>query len=172
VDVIAMTSKALIQPLRHVALLQGLPPLQVTEIARRALRVTFKPGDEIISAGATSDAAIVLVSGEAERISGTHGRPMAEIVPEGAVLAEMAMFVDTVHTSTVVARSPVRALRIDREDMLELIAAEPELAQHFIAVVSGRLKAVADEMRGIENLLQSSLETAAIANAQSAVLLQ
>src|SRR5690554_744906 len=62
-----MTIELLVEPLRRVALFQGLQPAQLNEIARRSERIQFKAGDTVISEGQPADAAILIVTGTAKR---------------------------------------------------------------------------------------------------------
>lgn len=144
-----MPADILARSVRLIELFQGLTPLQVTEIARRAERTIYRAGDSIITAGAEADAAVLIVSGEARR---THGPDLTAIepVPAGALLCEMAMLIDTAYSSTVIAVTTVRALRITRSEMLAQMAADPALAEHFVSRIAARLNDLAEEMRGIE----------------------
>lgn len=151
-----MAINALVQPLLGVELFQGLKPLQITEIARRADRIVYRPGDVIVAEDTTGDAAILIVAGEAARMSGPGLGGQVEPVAEGSLVGEMAMLVDTVHSSTVIARSAVRALRISRSELLEQMEADPELAEHFVARITGRLSRLAEELRAVDNALGRS----------------
>ena len=53
-----MAIDALVKPLLSLPLFRGLPPLQLTEIVRRAERVIYAPGDVIAAENQLSDAAI------------------------------------------------------------------------------------------------------------------
>ena len=154
-----MATDALIHALRHIAMFDGLSPLQITEIARRADRIVYKPGSRITQAHQPADAAIVLVSGTAERIEGPGLADQSQPLPAGTIIAEMAMLIETVTASTVVAVTEVRALRIARDEMHELIAEDPALAEHFVGKAAGRLRDVAGQMREIENCLARALAT-------------
>jgi CRP-like cAMP-binding protein len=145
-----MTIDALVKPLLGVALLQGLRPLQITEIARRAERIVYRPGQIIIEENQPSDAAVLIVTGTAVRVSGPALSEQAEMVPTGALLSEMGMLIETVHSSTVVARTEVRALRLVRDDLHEQMAADPELADHFVQRIASRLTGMAAELRRID----------------------
>src|SRR5690606_27684464 len=145
----------LIAPLKHVALFQGLTPFQITEIARTAERIVFKPGDTIVAAGVEGDAAFLIVGGDAVRVEGPTIAGVAEIITPGSLVGEMAMLIETEHTSTVVARTPVRALKITREAMLAHMTADPSIADHLVARISSRLASLADELRAIDCSLGS-----------------
>jgi CRP-like cAMP-binding protein len=144
---------ALVRPLLNVPLFQGLKPLQLSEIARRADRIVYKPGDVIVTAHAGSDAAVLVVSGEAVRTEGPGMMEKEEAVPQGALISELMMLIETESTSTVVARTAVKALRITRSEMLALMAEDPSLADHFIDKISGRLSTFVDGLREIDRAL-------------------
>ncbi len=156
-----MAIDALVLPLLKVPLFQGLKPLQLTEIARRADRIVYKPGDVIVSAHSESDAAVLVVSGEAVRTEGPGVIGEGDAVPAGALISEMTMLIETECSSTVVAKTPVRALRITRAEMLAHMQDDPTLADHFIEKISGRLSAFVEDLREIDRTLASADETAA-----------
>ena len=103
--------------------------------------------------------AVVLVSGEALRVAGPglNGRP--EAVPTGALLGEMAMLIETEYSSTVVARTAVRALRLTRAGLHAQMAEDAELAEHFVLAIAGRLRHLALELREVETSLSDAAST-------------
>ncbi len=154
-----MAIDAIVKPLLGIDLFRGLKPLQITEIARRADRIVYRPGDVIVSEDATGDAAILIIAGDARRVSGpglSVDDMDAEPVVPGSLVAEMAMLVDTVHSSTVVAKSAVRALKISRFEMQEQMLEDPALAHHFMNRITGRLSQLAQDMRAIDSVLAES----------------
>ena len=156
-----MAIDTLVRPLLNVPLFQGLKPLQLTEIARRADRIVYKPGEVIVAAHGETDAAVLVVSGEAVRTEGPGLETGAnETIPTGALISEMTMLIETECTSTVVARTPVRALRITRSEMHAHMVADPSLADHFVAKISGRLSTFVDGLREIDRSLAGQDATA------------
>jgi CRP-like cAMP-binding protein len=148
-----MAIDALVAPLLKIALFQGLRPLQITEIARRAERIVFKPGQVIMEADRAGDAAFVIVSGNAARTKGPDVGPSPEPIAAGSLIGEMAMLVETEHSSTIVATSPVRALKITRSAMYEQMADDAALAEHLVAKITARLQSLATELRKIDQSL-------------------
>jgi CRP-like cAMP-binding protein len=148
-----MAIDSFVQPLLKLEIFQGLKPLQITEIARRAYRVVYKPGDVILSENEEGEAAIVIVSGEAVRIAGPGLQEAAESIPAGSLLGEMAMLVETRHSSTIVARTTVRALRIMRDEVQAQMAEDADLADHFVQRITSRLSAVLDALRSIDTMI-------------------
>lgn len=161
-----MAFDKLVQPLRNLPLFQGLSAFQLTEIARRAERIVFKPGDVLIASDTPAESAVIIVSGEARRIDGPD-LAAAEVLPVGALLGEMGMLIETVHSSTVIAVTSVRALRIQRSEMLEQMMDDTALAQHFVGRITERLHDIADEMRAIDQGLEEALAANGPASSQA-----
>ena len=163
-----MAIDSFVQAMLKLEIFQGLRPLQITEIARRAYRVVYKPGDVIIRQDEDGDAAIVIVSGEAVRISGPGLSEPAEPIPAGSMLGELAMLIETQHTSTVIARSTVRALRISREELQDQMAEDAGLADHFLQRISARLSAALDSLKAIDAMVFDASVLPSLAPAETA----
>lgn len=154
-----MSFESLVEALRRVALFQGLSPAQLGEIARRAERVQFKPDDAIIRTGQPGDAAYLIISGTAERIAGP-GHGDSERLEPGTLIGEMAMLVETEFSSTIVCREPVKALKITRSGLLELMVSDLTFADHVVEKLAGRLKQLAGELRRVDAILDSAADPA------------
>ncbi|MEQ8824156.1 MAG: cyclic nucleotide-binding domain-containing protein [Filomicrobium sp.] len=150
-----MPIDALVKPLLPLPIFEGLKPMQITEIARRAERIIYRPGDVIIEEDAIGDAAVVIVSGDAVRISGFDYSGTPEQVPEGSLVGEMAMLVESMHSATVIARGNVKALRIQRSEMHEQMEEDPSLAEHFVARITGRLRTLSADLRAADQTIES-----------------
>jgi len=148
-----MAIDALVKPFLRLPLFKGLKPLQLTEIVRRAERIVYRPGQALIEEDKAGDAAIVIVSGEAVIMRAGEDVHTAEPVAEGSMVGELAMLVDTVHTATVVAKSPVRALRLTRSEMQDLMMEDRALAEHFSDKITQRLVTLASELKAIDQAL-------------------
>ncbi len=152
-----MAIDALVKPFLLLPLFQGLKPLQLTEIVRRADRIIYRPGDTIIEEDQTGEAAIVIVSGEAVRVSGLEPGEAAETIVEGSMIGEMAMLVETVHSATIVARTTVKALRLTRTEMHAAMADDHKLADHLTEKITARLHNIAIELRAVDQAIEASL---------------
>lgn len=137
----------------RLEIFQDLSPLQITEIVRRAERVIYKPGQLLITDGEAGEGAVLIVAGEAVRAKGPLSGLASEAIEPGSLLGEMAMLVETEHASTVVAVTPVRALRISRHAILDMMLDDPRLAEHFVAKLTRRLHRIAADMRGVDDIL-------------------
>ena len=134
-------------------LFRGLSPLQLAGIARRAERVAYSPGAVIIEENALAEAAVLIVAGNAARVSGPELSGRSEPVAPGSLLGEAAMLVETTYGSTVVARTAVRAVHITRDAMQEQMLLDPLLADRLVQNLAKRLTAFADELRRVGTLL-------------------
>ena len=143
-----MASDTFIGPLLRVPLFQGLSQPQLALIARRAERVMFRIGQTMIKAGEPGDGAFVLIVGTGERRD--SGVPEAGVVETGSLVGEMSMLIDTDYSTTVVAKTAIRALKITRAALHGQMQADPELAAHFVAKIAARLHDFTDELRRIE----------------------
>ncbi len=149
-----MAIDAFVKPLLQLEIFQGLTPLQITEIARRAYRVVYKPGDVLVRDNEIADSAIVIVSGEAVCVSNSPSDDTARRIPTGSIVAEMAMLIETEPASTIIATSPVKALRIAREEVHQQMIEDQGLAEHFSRQISARLRDVLEELRRIDTALE------------------
>ena len=131
-------------------LFRGLSPLQIAAIARRAERVAYHPGAVIIEENAVAEAAVLIIAGNAARVSGPELASRSEPVAPGSLLGEAAMLIETTHSSTVVARTAVRAVHITRDAMQEQMLQDPALADRLVQNLAKRLTEFADELRRID----------------------
>jgi CRP/FNR family transcriptional regulator, cyclic AMP receptor protein len=155
-----MAIDILVAPLLRVPLLQGLKPLQLKEIARQVERIVFRAGAEITRAGASADAAILVISGPAERVSPVECDGQPEWIEPGSLLGEMAMFIEHEYGLTVVARGLVRALRLTRTALHAQMLNDPTLADHFVHQIALRLTSIASELGTINQVLAASPQPA------------
>lgn len=151
---------SIVRELANVALFEGLSSFQLSEIARRAERVVYNPGAVIIEENEEGDAAVLIVSGETVRVSGPELHARKEPVPVHSLLGEMSMLVETIHSSTVVARSKVRALRIVRDELHDQMSEDLQLAARISDNLTARLASMAEELRRVDATLAAPLNAA------------
>ncbi|MEZ5773527.1 MAG: Crp/Fnr family transcriptional regulator [Hyphomicrobiaceae bacterium] len=147
-----MSPEVLVLPMLSAQLFTGLQPMQLKVLALHADRVAFQAGERLVGEGEEGDAAFLVVSGTVAAIdseTGETGEPMAA----GTVVGEMAMFIDMVHGSSVVALEGVAALKFERSMMTRLMTEDPELAGHFVECMRERLLDTARRLREIDEAL-------------------
>jgi CRP-like cAMP-binding protein len=161
-----MATDALVTPFLSLPLFRDLKAQQLGEIAHRAERIIYRPGETIVAEDQSSDAAILIVSGTCVRQTKQGEAAHEELLPEGALIAELAMLVEIVHPATIIAKGQVKALRLPQEKMQELMRDDVDLASHFSSHILKRLHAMALGLLTIDGLLSSSAEIAKTTAAQ------
>ena len=146
-----MAIDKLVAPLMRVPLFATLKPLQLTELARHAERIAFRPGSTITTAGEPGDGAFLIVSGQAARV--LNGTSPPHPIETGSLVGELAMLTEHIYGVTVIAQDRVNALKITRAGLHAQMRDDPRLAEHFTGLLTERLKQVAAEMRSIDELL-------------------
>ena len=145
------SSDIVFRAVRNVPLLRGLTDNQVRAIAARAERVMFSAGDVLVQEGVQHTSTTVIVDGFVECISGIGANAESTVrLQSGTVLTEMAMVVEIEATSTVIAKTQVKAIRIHQRDMLEALESDPDVSERLIEEVSERLRETAADLRAIE----------------------
>jgi len=137
-------------PLLGARIFSGLAPAQLKTLALEAEVITFKRGDTIIKAYQEGDCAFLIGSGEViEEAEPGDGEPSKEF-GTGTVIGEMAMLVETLHSATVVARTPVRALKFQRDALHALMEKDTTLSEHFVGKMRERLTETANRLREVD----------------------
>ena len=139
-------------PLLSARIFSGLSAAQLKALALDAEAITFKRGDVVLRAYQEGDAAFLIASGSViEQLEqDDSGRPQE--FSTGAMLGELAMLVETLHSATIVARTPVRALKFKRETMQALMLKDPTLAEHFTDKLRQRLLETAKKLREVDQM--------------------
>ena len=142
---------AIVVPLLAARIFNGLSPWHLKALALQAEPVAFKRGETLIRAYEEGEAAYLVSSGSVVEMTEDDpaGTPIQEL-GTGTMVGEMAMLIETLHASTIVARTPVRALKFKRSAIAALISADPELGQHFVSRLCSRLTGIASRLRDVD----------------------
>ena len=154
-----MAAQQLTAPLMCVPIFKRLAPQQISNLARDAERVVFQTGDKIIEANEPGDAAYLIIKGEPVVASRSDSLNDQAPLPEGTFIGEIAMLTEIEYSTTVIARTDVRALKFSREMIRELMSEDPELAAHFVETLRLRLVGFATKLREIDRELSSDIDT-------------
>lgn len=127
--------------LHRVDLFAGVPGRVLAAVADVAEEVRAAPGEVLIEEGAVEAHLYALVEGRV-RVH-RDGRTVAELGP-GVTVGELAVLVPEPRSASVTALEPIRALRIDKAVLDDLLADWPELAHGVIDALVGRVRAGAE----------------------------
>ena len=108
-----------------------------TRVARIAEEVEFEPGETLLVEDELGDSMYLIVAG---RVSVSKGDRVIVELGERECVGEMAILDSEPRSATVRSLSPVRALKVEREDFYELMNEKLEIAQGIIKVLTRRLR--------------------------------
>jgi len=127
----------------RTALLQGVPLFQA--LSRRHMRriaevctdARFRPGTTIVQEGAPGDTFFTIVEGEADVMRGT--RRAARMGP-GDFFGEIALLDGGPRTASIVARTLVVAIRLNRTGFARMLKADPGIGVKILEEVARRIR--------------------------------
>jgi CRP-like cAMP-binding protein len=107
-----------VQELSEMPVFSYLEADERAELLRHGGWVQFAPGEHVIEQGGVGDAFYAVRSGQLD--VSEDGVKVRTLGP-GAYFGEIALLLDSPRTAAVVARTPVRAFRLDREGFDALV---------------------------------------------------
>jgi phosphoserine phosphatase RsbU/P len=139
----AIEPAAIVQLIRDHPLFASVSGEAVDVLVHRSRLLAFEPGQLIVQQGESSDAVYLVVAGEAEVMVDTAYGPVQVARLSGNTLfGEIGVFAGLKRTATVRARSSTWALRMERDCILELGRANPDLLLFIINQLGVRMDAV------------------------------
>jgi CRP/FNR family transcriptional regulator, cyclic AMP receptor protein len=123
--------------LEAVPLFQGLSRRHLRRIAEVCTDARFRPGATIVQEGAPGDTFFTIVEGEADVRRGT--RRVAQMGP-GDFFGEIALLDGGPRTASIVARTPVVAIRLNRAGFARMLKADPRIGVKILEEVARRVR--------------------------------
>lgn len=123
--------------LASVPLFSGLSKRHLHTLARLADEVAFRKGASVVQEGQLGETLFVILEGEAKVVRG--GRRIATMLP-GDFFGEISLLDGGPRTASVVAVTPLVAVRIHRRPFLKTLAAEPDMTTKVLVELTGRLR--------------------------------
>ncbi|MDF0605827.1 mechanosensitive ion channel family protein [Neisseriaceae bacterium TC5R-5] len=127
--------------LRKVELLSSLNDEEMMVLADKLKFTPFVTGDVIMSQGAVGHWLYIMLSGEVEvwvaLVDGS--RKLVDVLQGGNFFGEMGLMTGEARSGTVIARTNVECLRLDKEAFQTILASRKELAEAISAILAERL---------------------------------
>lgn len=114
--------------LAEIDFFAGCTERQLADVAHLAVERDLDPGTELCHEGEFGQDAFVVLDGEA---SATVGGSVVGSVGPGEVVGELAMLGDGHRKATLVARTPMRVLVLDADDVDSVLAADPHAQENL-----------------------------------------
>jgi CRP-like cAMP-binding protein len=128
-----------------VPLFSGLSRRHLKQLAEHADVVQFREREEIVEAGRPGGTFYVILEGEAKVMR--DGKTMDRLEP-GEFFGEISLLDGGPRTASVVATTPVTAVRIFKRSFDRVVTKEPAVAAKILAVVAHRLREAERSING------------------------
>jgi CRP-like cAMP-binding protein len=125
--------------LAGVPLFVGFSKRHLQRLADATDEVSFRPGESIVEEGNLGETLFVILEGQAKVVRG--GKVRSRLVP-GDFFGEVSVLDGGPRTASVVAETPVAALRLFRRTVLELMESEPQLALSLLEGIARRIREI------------------------------
>lgn len=129
----------------------------------KKVRRSFQDGEAIFWEGETSDIAFVIVEGKVELVkTGKKGAIRLALLESGDLFGEMGVLDTGPRSATAKALGPVTLDVIQRDDLVETIKTQPEMALAIMGKLVKRLRAANDLLAqgGAESVKKSRIKSA------------
>lgn len=123
--------------LKSIKLFREIPGEDLARVAQITEEIEFEPKETVMTEGEIGDSMYLIVDGRVEIIR--ENRKVAEL-GERECVGEMAILDSEPRSATVCAIGPVRALKIEREDLYELMSEKVQITHGIIKVLTRRLR--------------------------------
>jgi CRP/FNR family cyclic AMP-dependent transcriptional regulator len=127
--------------LAGVPLFAGLSRSHLRNVAKLAEVVRYAEGRPIVQRGAKGASFYVIADGTAKVLKGASGRAVAAL-GSGAFFGELALLDGRARSASVVATSPVTAIRIERSAFTTLIRKEPVIGLRVMEGLADRIRSL------------------------------
>jgi len=123
--------------LAQVPLFEGLSRRHLKQIAEHADEISFHEREIIVEAGQRGGTFFVIVEGEVRVVRGD--RTIARVGP-GEFFGEISLLDGGPRTASVIAETPVVAIRLFKASFDKVVREEPGVAGKILAAVARRLR--------------------------------
>lgn len=129
-----------VSSLQQIPMFRNVDTAKLKLIAITSQRTNYRSGDTLLTEGDRAEMVFIILEGKAKvmRADGDKIVKIAE-VQSGSVVGEMGVVLDRPYSGTIIAETPVTALRIDKRTFLDLLTKVPQLSLALIRELSSRL---------------------------------
>lgn len=138
-----------VEALRRVPYFATMDPVKLKLLAFASDRFQLPAGGVICHQGEPGDAAYILLDGEADIVVKTNdGRQLTVAkVPKNTFIGEMAVLRNVPRTATVVASTPLVALKVSKDAFFQLLRDQPAFAMELMRELAERLDDTTVQLR-------------------------
>jgi CRP-like cAMP-binding protein len=134
--------------LRRIPLFAKVEPPKLKLLAFASERVTFEAGQELFHQGDMPDAAYIIIEGSADVMLDTQrGRVTVATIGRNELVGEIGIICDVPRTATVLAKSRLVTLKVNKDLLLRMITDFPTMAIEIMRVLAHRLEHTNAQLR-------------------------
>ena len=129
-----------VQQLREIPIFADIEESKVKLIAFASMRLHHKEGEMVVSEGDSTESIYIILSGEVDvRINAQAGQVTVDTMGKNAIFGELAVFCNVSRTASIIARTELETLRIEKTLFLQLLKDFPQMAECVLKVLGLRL---------------------------------
>ena len=122
-----------------VPLFEGFSRKRLAHLAAEADEVAFEPGEHIVEEGLLGETLFVILEGQARVVRG--GKKVGQVLP-GDFFGELSAIDGGARTASVIAETPLVALRLFRHTLVGMLRREPLLTVKLMQGIARRIRDV------------------------------
>lgn len=129
-----------VEVLRRIPFFAKIEPAKLKLLAFTSEHLEFMPGEALCRQGEPGDAAYIVLDGTADILVRTdRGEVKVASIGRHDMVGEIAILCDVPRTATVLATSPLAALRVSKDGFFNLVTQFPQVAVEVMHELAGRL---------------------------------
>lgn len=146
-----MTEQDRLDVIRSVFIFSELDDAHLRDVLSHCREQEVDKGQVIVTENAPGDALFVILSGDVKvSVVSSEGKEIIlSTLKGGEFFGEMSLLDGATRSANVIALSKARLLRLSREDFLNQILPEREIASAILAVMSRRLRAANERITNL-----------------------
>ena len=135
-----MTLQQDVDVLRKIPLFAKIEPARLKLPAFTSEHVEFQPGEAVCRKGEHGDAAYIVLEGAADVVVEAQGAAMnVATIGRYDIVGEIAILCDVPRTASVIATSPLVALRVSKDAFFNLVTQFPQVGVEVMHELAARL---------------------------------
>lgn len=135
-----MTLQQDVDVLRRVPLFAKVEPARLKLLAFTSEHLEFTPGQEICRQGDPGDSAYIVLDGAADVIVQSEQGPVKVAhVGKHDIVGEIAILCNVPRTASVIATTPLVALRVSKDGFFNLVTQFPQVGVEIMHELASRL---------------------------------
>jgi CRP/FNR family transcriptional regulator, cyclic AMP receptor protein len=135
-----MTLQQDVDVLRKIPLFAKIEPARLKLLAFTSEHVEYQAGEAVCRQGEPGDSAFIVLDGAAEVVVQSEGGPVTVAkIGRNDIVGEIAILCDVPRTATVVATSPLVALRVSKDGFFNLVTQFPQVGVEVMHELASRL---------------------------------